>query len=94
MRWEGLRGGGGQGRSSAHTGVGRSLLHTLSEFCGLCCPPGVSAGNAGTPRPAPPSQTVLRPQPGFTWGSGCVCTGQNPLTARGTSPSFPFVFLF
>lgn len=92
MRWKGLRGGGGQGPSSAHTGVGWSLLHTLSEFCGLCCPPGVFANNAGTPRPAPWSQTLLRPQPGSTRGSGCICTGQNPLTARTTSPSFPLYF--
>ena len=80
MRWKGLRGGGRQGLCP-HWGWPVPAPH-WREFCGLCCPPGAFSGNAGTRCLAPPSQILLRPQRGCTWGSGCVCPAQHPPTAR------------
>ena len=76
MRWKGLRGGGRPGLCP-YWGWPVPAPHWRA-FCGLCCPPGAFSGNAGTPCPAPPSQILLRPQRGCTWGSGCVCLAQHP----------------
>ena len=97
---------GGQGSSVPPPTLGSalSLLCTLRAFCGLCCPPEVFSGNAGTPHPALPGaggrpaahscQTQLRSRPGFAWGLWVrLHSAKSPATtARSTFPSFPFSF--